>query len=157
MHFIVSIQTDFLRSSSRNSINKLCFNGFDDCCCCCYWPPVREVCLNYEVMDFQPRTLTTPDLGSVTYCYLHLLDLPYPLLMLSNAPPPQLSSSIVIPHEIIRPPGRHPSLSKHTKKPLPAFPSPVTSRYRLLLSPLAPTTSAGFPLPPLPHCHRNIF
>ena len=26
-----------------------------------YWPPVREVCPNYEVVDFQPCTLTTTD------------------------------------------------------------------------------------------------
>ena len=24
---------------------------------------------NYEVVEFQPRTLTTPELVSVTYCY----------------------------------------------------------------------------------------
>ena len=50
------------------------------CCCCCfccwYCPPVREVFLNYEVVEFQPQTFTTLDLGSVTYCYVHLLARP---------------------------------------------------------------------------------
>ena len=34
-----------------------------------YWPPVREVCPNYEVVEFQLWTLTTPDLGFFAYCY----------------------------------------------------------------------------------------
>ena len=38
-------------------------------CCFWYFQPVREVFLNYEVVDFQPQTLATPDLGSVAYCY----------------------------------------------------------------------------------------
>ena len=32
-------------------------------------PPVREMCLNYEVVEFQPCTVTPPHLGSVTFCY----------------------------------------------------------------------------------------
>ena len=36
---------------------------------CWYWPPVCDVCPNYEVVDFQPQTLTTLDLGSVAYFY----------------------------------------------------------------------------------------
>ena len=35
------------------------------CCCCCFRPPVRVVCPNHEVVLFQPRTGTTPYLGSV--------------------------------------------------------------------------------------------
>ena len=57
-------------------------------CCCCYWPPVREVCTNDEVVDFQSRTLTTMELGSITYCYVAYLLYPsYPLLLLSDVPP----------------------------------------------------------------------
>ena len=26
----------------------------------CYWPPVRGVCPNYEVVEFKPRTVTPP-------------------------------------------------------------------------------------------------
>ena len=37
---------------------------------------------------FQPRTLTTPDLGSIAYCYIaYLLNPPHPLLLLFNVPP----------------------------------------------------------------------
>ena len=32
------------------------------CVCVCYWPPVRGVCPNYEVLDFQPWTVTPPKL-----------------------------------------------------------------------------------------------
>ena len=38
--------------------------------CVCYWPPVRVVCLNHEVLLFQPRTVTTPDLGPITGFYV---------------------------------------------------------------------------------------
>ena len=31
----------------------------------CNWPPVREVCPNYELVVFQPQTMTPPHLGSV--------------------------------------------------------------------------------------------
>ena len=32
----------------------------------CNWPPEQEVCINYEVVVFQPRTVTPPHLGSIT-------------------------------------------------------------------------------------------
>ena len=31
----------------------------------CNWPPVNEVCLNHEVVVFQPCTVTPPHLGSI--------------------------------------------------------------------------------------------
>ena len=37
------------------------------------WPPVCGVCTNYEVETFQPWKGTSPDLGSVTYCYVAML------------------------------------------------------------------------------------
>ena len=40
------------------------------CLCVCYWPPVVVVCPNHEVLVFQPCTVTTPDLGPVTYFYV---------------------------------------------------------------------------------------
>ena len=43
-----------------------------------YWPPVREVCPNYEVVMFQPRTGTPPDLGSVANCYVAIILIPAP-------------------------------------------------------------------------------
>ena len=33
-----------------------------------YWPPVCAVLPNYEVVKFQSRSVTAPDLGSVAYC-----------------------------------------------------------------------------------------
>ena len=40
------------------------------------WPPVREVCPNYEVVMFQTQKGTPPDLGSVTNCYIDMLLIP---------------------------------------------------------------------------------
>ena len=37
------------------------------------WTTVREVCLNHGVVVFQPRTGTSPDLGSVAYCYVAII------------------------------------------------------------------------------------
>ena len=37
------------------------------------WPPIREVCPNYEVVMFQPRIGTPPDLVSVANCYVVIL------------------------------------------------------------------------------------
>ena len=34
------------------------------------WPPVRVVCLNYELAMLQPRTVIPPYLGSVVNCYI---------------------------------------------------------------------------------------
>ena len=42
------------------------------------WPPVREVCPNYEVVMLQPRTGTPADLGSVADCYVAILLIPAP-------------------------------------------------------------------------------
>ena len=140
-------------------ITQLLFAHVCCCCCfCCYWQPVNEVCPNYEEVDFQHWKLTTMDLGSISYCYVdYFLEPPHPLLLPSGAMTPSTLPSILVLHGIIGPPSIHLSSPQHTEKPLPAFSSPVTSRYRPLLSSLAPTIPDGLPPPPLPHCHRNIF
>ena len=48
----------------------------------CFWPPVRDLCPNYEVVIFQPRTVTPPHIGS-RLLFLHSnLALPYHLFLL---------------------------------------------------------------------------
>ena len=42
-------------------------------------PPVRGVCPNYEVVMFQPQTVTPPYLGSVINCYVRYSTLLNPL------------------------------------------------------------------------------
>ena len=37
------------------------------------WPPVREVCPSYYVVMFQPWTGTSPDLVSITNCYVDMI------------------------------------------------------------------------------------
>ena len=127
-------------------------------CCCWYWPPVREVCPNYEVAEFQPWTSTTLDLGSVANCYIHLLKPPRPPLLTYKVLYPQQSSSILTPHRIIRPHGRPLSLSHQTNKtPSPYLTSPVTTITRLFLSSLYLTTPDIFPSTPIPRFCQNIF
>ena len=60
-------------------------------------------------------------------------------------------------HDIIRPPGCHPSTSQHTKKPSPASPSPVIYRSWIILPALAPFTPSKLSSPSLPCWHQNIF
>ena len=90
--------------------------------------------MNYEVVEFQPWTLTTPDLGSAAYCYVtYLLDLTQPLLLLSDAPPTPTSSFACLRHghhRIIHPPGRPSSPFQNTKSLSPSLFSPITTRYR---------------------------
>ena len=92
------------------------------CCCCCYWPPVLEVCPDYEVVEVQHWILTTLDLWSFDYCYVaYLLDLPHSHLLPSNVPTPQPSSftaSTTGSSAQLGFPRLCPSISK---KPLPPF------------------------------------
>ena len=37
------------------------------------WPPVHEVCPNYEVVMFQPQTGISPELDSITNCYVDII------------------------------------------------------------------------------------
>ena len=65
--------------------------------CFCYWPPVRAMCLNHEVVVLQPCTVTPLDLGSVANAQ-HLLYTSQPTCskcvqdLRSPSPPPDLSS-----------------------------------------------------------------
>ena len=43
------------------------------------WSPVRGVCLNHEVVMFQPQILAPPYLGSVMNCYIRYSTLLNPL------------------------------------------------------------------------------
>ena len=131
------------------------------CFCCWYWPLVREVFPKYEVVKFQPRTLTNPYPGSVAYCYVsYLLDPPHPLLLLFDVlPPPHLTSVCLCNHHhmVIRLTGRPLSPSQHTKNPSPSLLLPITSQDGLLLPSLSPATPVGFLSPPLPCWCRDIF
>ena len=56
------------------------------------------------MIEFQTWRLTTPDLGFVAYCYIaYLFDLPHPILLKSDVPPPQPSLSVLYLYGIIRP------------------------------------------------------
>ena len=116
---------------------------------------------NYKVVDFQPRTLTTTEIGSVAYCYIHLFDQPQPPFLLSNVPPPQLYFSVLPIYKIILPPGIHLSPYHHTKKPVTL---PSLTRHNqiptiyLLPHPPPPDTnysSLPSPLPRLPDYRRR--
>ena len=49
------------------------------------------------------------------------------------------------------------SVPEYQKNPSPSLPSPVTTRYWIILSYPAPTMPSRFPLLLLPHCYQNIF
>ena len=51
-------------------------------------------------MEFQPRTLTTLELGSVAYCYVHLLNPNRPTLLPYDVPSNHPSSYVLPPHRI---------------------------------------------------------
>ena len=52
-----------------NQVLHLIFNNVNFTMgCVCYWPPICVVFLNHEVVVFQPRIVTTLDLGSFAYC-----------------------------------------------------------------------------------------
>ena len=95
----------------------------------CCWPPVLEVCLNHEVVMFQTRSVTTPKPSLCRlFLYILLLNLPCPPLLPSDVllggqptpdPPPHPHMYALLSHMIIRPIGRHPSLSQNTENTLP--------------------------------------
>ena len=66
--------------------------------------------------------------------------------------------SFLPPYGIIRPPGRHMSLSQHNKiSPSPPPPSPAITRFWLFRTFLTLTTPAKFLSPPLPCRCQNLF
>ena len=100
---------------------------FRPVCVCCR-PPARGVYPNYEVVEFEPRkvTPTEPRICRLLLrtVYLSRTALPSRRLMSFRwgqpppAPTPPSPTSVVTPHRIIRPPGRHLSPSHHTYVPL---------------------------------------
>ena len=71
------------------------------------WPPVREVCTNYEVVVFQPRTLNPPHLG-----YLCLT------LQFNIALPPHLFLLLFLDHSFSLVTTASPSVAVHCRIPL---------------------------------------
>ena len=91
--------------------------------CLCHRPPVHAVCLNHEVVVFQPRTVTAPDLVSVSNAYTYSSLLP-PHLFQPCSGYPFLPPPVPISY---RPPIFHPStpllsLSLHLLLPPPSLP-----------------------------------
>ena len=130
---------------------------FTSCCCCWYCPPLREVCPNYEVVELQPRTLTTPYLGSVSYCCVHLLTrttLPYccPMSRLPRFLLPSCLCTVSSAHPGFTRP--RPSIPR---KLLPIPYPPVTTIVWLFRPSLALTTPTIFLLPLLPRWFRDLF
>ena len=119
------------------------------CVCVCYWPPVREVCPNYDAVMFQPRTVTPPQLGSVAIvtplnwpylptCFYRFLEHSFPYSFL----PPihtqlfttkPLSQFVPDPYFLSRrkaPPTWMLSATANCQ-PLPLVPAPLTTCLRL--------------------------
>ena len=121
------------------------------------WPPICQVCLNFEVVLFQSYTGTPPDLVSVANCFAAICSyyqssLFYLLPDIRSGGLPAHASSLpplptaVSSHRIIRPPRYHMSLSHNTKdrrslhqNPLPpCLPHPLHACRILNTAPLLP-------------------
>ena len=139
--------------------------------CLCFRPPARGVCPKYEVVEFQPRTVTPPDpmlCGFLLRTFL--LDPPRSLLslpdVLQGGSSPSCTdnpSAYLYLHRIIRLPGCHLYSPQHTNAscltpPIhPASPVFYDVRAYPLQPSLPPATSAGFLLPSHPCRFRNCF
>ena len=124
------------------------------------WPLFREVCPNYEVEMFQPRTGTPPDLGSVANFYVAILiitDLPFSALhpmsarggLPAHAPTLYHFPTVASTHRIIHPPESHLSPYQHTKahrslhqNPLPTCLTLHHYNYRIPNAMLLPLTKS---------------
>ena len=105
------------------------------------WPPVRGVCTHHEGVMLHPKTVTPPYLVSVINCYVSYYSCylappfsvicPFPSWEGGEAPStaPDLSPilSVMPPHRIISPPGRHLSTSQNpeTHRSLHLLPTPL--------------------------------
>ena len=146
-----------------------------------YRQPVCAVWPNHEVVDLQPRSVTTPNVGSVNFCSVSIITVP-PFLPYFRYTslwgrvcllPCPLTPPVAPPHGIICPPGHPPSPPQTTNTasslhrflrspehlpyhmPIPRL-LPSLDVFRSLLIP--PTaTPAGFLLPPLPCVCQNLF
>ena len=61
------------------------------------WSPVRDVCPNYELAMFQPRTGTPPDLGSIADCYVAILLIPAPPFFTRHPMPDRVRGTCSLP------------------------------------------------------------
>ena len=126
------------------------------------------MCPNYEVVVFQPWTVTPPYLGTIAYCYTfklglpsHLFILPFSGLLFSFLRP-TASPSVVVHRQIaltfhplptsypdanLRPPGSRPYPPPATRQPPLLVPSP---RAACLCLPLFPVMLCSPIYPPRP-------
>ena len=135
------------------------------CVCVCFRPPVRGVYLNYEVLDFQPQTVTPTEPRSVSYCYIFILVPPCPplqttdVLLGDEAPSWTDTPSTVFLSCLCTVSSSHLVITCHCPSILMFPDSPLSFAVRapsLWLS-LAPATPSGFLSPPHPCQYRNRF
>ena len=108
------------------------------CVCVCNRPPICEVCMNCEVVVFQPWTVTPPHLGSVAYPYTFKLGLPPHLLLPFSGSfffllLPTASQSVDVHIQIPLFFSTSPHLLSRCKAPT-TWASPVPTTYHLLRS-----------------------
>ena len=107
-----------------------------------YWPPVRAVLPNYEVVEFQPQSVTAPDLGYFVYWYVAIPVPPFrpsihPTYIRGRIPifPRPPTPPILLPHRIILPHGIPLSPSQYTAPkltlPYPIYPPPSQHACRI--------------------------
>ena len=110
------------------------------------WPPVHEVCPNYEVAMFQPWTGTSLDLVSIDNCYVAMILRTTPLFLSAARCPPGGGATLSCPFYL--------SIANHlfpTQDHPPTRASPVSiPEYWYTLLPYSDSTTFSHP-PLFPH------
>ena len=109
--------------------------------CVCNWPPFSEVCPNYEVVMFQPWTVTPPCLGYVAIVTYIISSHPSPSVstfsgylfsLLNPTAPPSASVHRHSPLSVLHP---IPNSSSGAKcRPPGCYPPPTTCQPLLIVS-----------------------
>ena len=121
-----------------------------------HWPPFRAVLPNVEVVEFQPQSVTYPDLVYVSYCcVVKYYALPHLPLFLSEFPiRDTLSVALSSDTSRFTPAQDHPP-TWSSPVPIPEYRFCDNSTLVHLLPP--PVTPSGLPLPLLPCFFQNLF
>ena len=90
--------------------------------CVCFRPPARLVCPNHEVVEFQPRKVTDPDLGSDANAYTIYIPPTPPVQLCSRPSPPPPPWAYILSSPTYFPRWHCFYLDFHHLLPPPSFP-----------------------------------
>ena len=121
-----------------------------------HWTLVCSVWPNYEVVEFQPQSVTAPDLVSVAYCcILKCPALSHLPLLPSNFPPREIPSLDLSANTVRFPYTQYHPTTRASPVPVPAYHSCANSTLGHILPP--PVTPLQLLSPTLPLFYQNFF